>query len=120
MPRRVLPTTSHAKHSLHNQDQVRRGVVGATLREGSRVGFSAWRADRAPVRLRPRLGRHRRTESGAVALEFALVVPIFLLLVLGTIQFGIYFWAAQGGSTAAREAARRAAVGDFPTCSAFR
>lgn len=55
-----------------------------------------------------------------MALEFALIMPIFLLLVLGTIQYGIYFWAAQGGSTAAREAARRAAVGDFPTCTAFR
>ena len=27
---------------------------------------------------------------------------------------------AQGGSTAVREAARRAAVGDFPTCTEFR
>jgi Flp pilus assembly protein TadG len=84
------------------------------------VGCSAWRADEAPVRVRPRLSRRSRSDTGAVALEFALVVPIFLLLVFGTIQFGIYFWAAQGGSTAAREAARRAAVGDFPTCAAFR
>ena len=53
-------------------------------------------------------------------MEFALILPIFLLLVLGMIQYGLYFWAAQGGSTAAREAARRAAVGDFPTCAAFR
>ncbi len=53
-------------------------------------------------------------------MEFALIMPIFILLVLGMIQYGMYFWAAQGGSTAVREAARRAAVGDHPTCDAFR
>jgi Flp pilus assembly protein TadG len=62
----------------------------------------------------------RRTDGGAVAIEFALIMPIFLLLVFGMIQYGVYFWAAQGGSSATREAARRAAVGDFPTCVAFR
>lgn len=62
----------------------------------------------------------RRTDRGSVGVEFALIMPIFLLLVLGMIQYGIYFWAAQGGSTAAREAARRAAVGDFATCEDFR
>jgi Flp pilus assembly protein TadG len=84
------------------------------------VGFMAGRASKAPARGWPRLGRRCRTDEGAVALEFALVLPIFLLLVLGTIQYGVYFWAAQGGSTAVREAARRAAVGDFPTCTDFR
>lgn len=64
--------------------------------------------------------RKRRAETGAVAIEFALIMPIFLLLVFGMIQYGIYFWAAQGGSNAAREAARRATVGDFPTCTGFR
>ena len=55
-----------------------------------------------------------------MAVEFALVMPIFLLLVFGMIQYGVYFWAAQGSSNATREAARRSAVGDFPTCAAFR
>lgn len=47
-------------------------------------------------------------------------MPIFLMLVFGIIQYGVYFWAAQGGGSATRDAARRAAVGDFPTCLAFR
>lgn len=64
--------------------------------------------------------RRRRAEGGAVAIEFALVMPMFLLLVFGMIQYGVYFWSAQGSSNATREAARRAAVGDYPTCAAFR
>ena len=63
--------------------------------------------------------RATRGERGAAAVEFALIVPILLLLVLGMIQYGLYFWSAQGGSSAAREAARRAAVGDYTACTAF-
>lgn len=51
--------------------------------------------------------------------EFALLVPVLLLLVFGIIQYGFYFWAMQGGSDIARSAARSAAVGNPPTCSAF-
>ena len=61
-----------------------------------------------------------RGERGAAAVEFALLMPILLLLVLGMIQYGLYFWSAQGGSSAAREAARRAAVGDYTACTAFK
>jgi Flp pilus assembly protein TadG len=46
------------------------------------------------------------------------MIPL-LVIVFGVIQYSLYFWAAQGGSTATREAARRAAVGDLTTCSAF-
>ena len=63
----------------------------------------------------------RRTEKGAAALEFALVMPLLLLLVFALIQYGVYFWAYQGGSDAARMAARSAAVGAYPqSCSDFR
>lgn len=70
--------------------------------------------------MRWRNGKYRRHDRGAVAVEFALVAPIFLLLLCGIIQYGLYFWAAQGGASAAREAARRAAVGDMIACSDFR
>ena len=53
-------------------------------------------------------------------MEFALIVPMLLLLVLGMIQYGFYFWALQGGASAAREAARRAAVGQPTSCVTFR
>lgn len=62
----------------------------------------------------------RPGQRGAVAVEFALVVPLLLLLVFGMIQYGFYFWSLQGGSSAAREAARRAAVGRPTACDAFR
>jgi Flp pilus assembly protein TadG len=62
----------------------------------------------------------RRDESGAVAVEFALLVPLLLLLVLGTIQYGSYFYSSQAGSDIARDAARRAAVGDPVSCADFK
>ena len=71
------------------------------------------------MRLR-RLLQRRRTDDGAAAVEFALVLPFMLLLVFGSIQYGLYFWASQGGSDAARKAARLGAVGDYPSCTAFR
>lgn len=64
-------------------------------------------------------GRARR-ESGAAAVEFALIVPLLLMVVFALIQYGFYFWSMQGGSAAAREAARRAAVGQPISCTDFR
>ena len=54
-----------------------------------------------------------RNEKGASAVEFALVLPIFLMLVFGIFQFGIAFnnWIAI--THAAREGARLAAVGQY-------
>ena len=57
-----------------------------------------------------RLSR-RGDERGAAAVEFALVaVFVFIPLVIGILQFGIWFWAWQQSGHAAREAARVAAV----------
>jgi Flp pilus assembly protein TadG len=55
----------------------------------------------------------RRDDRGAAALEFALVLPILLMLVFGAIQFSFWFFSAQSGSSAAREAARGSAVGEL-------
>jgi Flp pilus assembly protein TadG len=49
-------------------------------------------------------------EKGAVAVEFALVLPIFLVLVLGIFEFGRGFNIQVSLSEAARESARYAAV----------
>jgi len=67
-----------------------------------------------------KLSRRRPDESGAVVVEFAMLVPLLLLLVLGTIQYGMYFYARQAGSDIARDAARRAAVSDPVSCADFR
>lgn len=58
------------------------------------------------------VGGVRRTEHGAVAVEFALVLVPFLVLVFGLIQYGIYFYASQVGSNTAHTAARQLSVGN--------
>lgn len=49
--------------------------------------------------------------SGASAVEFALVMPVFLLLVLGALAYGIYFGAAHSVQQLAADAARVAVAG---------
>ena len=65
-----------------------------------------------------KLGRWRRQrDRGAVAVEFALVLPLFLLLVLGGIDWGYYFFASQVVANAAREGARAAALAPANACT---
>jgi Flp pilus assembly protein TadG len=48
----------------------------------------------------------RQGDKGAAAVEFALVLPILLLFVMGTIEFGWFFFTHQRVVNAAREGAR--------------
>jgi Flp pilus assembly protein TadG len=50
---------------------------------------------------------------GAAAVEFALVVPVLLLIVLGSIDWGYYFFVQQVVTNAAREAARVGSLTPF-------
>ncbi|GEP36935.1 hypothetical protein NPS01_05980 [Nocardioides psychrotolerans] len=52
----------------------------------------------------------RRSQSGASAVEFALVVPLLLLLLFGIISYGVMLSFRQTLSQAAAEGARAAAV----------
>ena len=52
-----------------------------------------------------RPGRWQR-DRGAAAVEFALVLPILLLFVMGTIEWGWFFFTHQRVVNAAREGAR--------------
>lgn len=52
----------------------------------------------------------RRDDHGAAALEFALVLPIFLIVIFGLIDFGRALNAQLVVSDAAREGARAAAL----------
>jgi len=52
----------------------------------------------------------RRTRTGQALVEFALVFPLFLLLLFSIIVFGLYVFYNQQLSNATREAARYAAV----------
>jgi Flp pilus assembly protein TadG len=61
-------------------------------------------------------------DSGAAAVEFAIVSLLFFYLVFGVLQYGFYFFQLQSGSAAARHGARLASVGidtDALGCTAF-
>ena len=55
-------------------------------------------------------GNTLRDERGTVAVEFALIVPILILLVLGILEFGFGYHAWDVTQNAAREGARTGAV----------
>jgi len=59
-----------------------------------------------------RIIRHRiiKSEKGASAVEFALILPILIILVFGIVQFGIAYSNYIALTHAAREGARLAAV----------
>jgi Flp pilus assembly protein TadG len=52
-----------------------------------------------------RVGRRQRSR-GQSLVEFALVVPVFLMIAFGTIDFGLAFDASMNITSAAREGAR--------------
>jgi Flp pilus assembly protein TadG len=54
----------------------------------------------------------RRDESGAAAVEFALISLPLVLLVFGIIQFGWFFFQSNAASSSAREVARQLVVGN--------
>ena len=60
--------------------------------------------------MRRRTHTHGRTERGASAVEFALVVPILLLILGGIFNFGLAFSQKLALDNAVRETARLAAV----------
>ena len=55
--------------------------------------------------------RLERTEDGAVALEFALILPVLLLFLFGVIQYGYGLFQLQSFSAALNEASRTASTG---------
>jgi Flp pilus assembly protein TadG len=62
------------------------------------------------VKLKVRSGRER----GAAAVEFALVLPLLIILLMGIIDFGLYFYNDLAVSHAARDAARYLSVNNVP------
>jgi Flp pilus assembly protein TadG len=59
-----------------------------------------------------RLARNARQDRGAAAVEFALLLPLLLLIVFGIIDFGRALNAQITLTQAAREGARMAALGE--------
>jgi Flp pilus assembly protein TadG len=54
--------------------------------------------------------RRRRSERGSTAVEFAIILPVLILLVFGIIEFSIAYNHQQGLHAAAREGARVASL----------
>lgn len=63
--------------------------------------------DRAPFRS----CKFLPSTAGTAAVEFAIVAPLFIFLVLGMIAYGIYFGAAHSVQQIAADAARTAIAG---------
>lgn len=88
-------------------------VAGAAVSPssgGDPVGPSrpALAARRTLFRFRP---TSREDRTGAVAVEFALVGPILVLLLLGIISYGGWLWMAQSVQSLAFEGARASIAG---------
>lgn len=60
----------------------------------------------------PLISERPRDERGAAAVEFALVVPILIMLLLGTISSGISYSHSVGLTNAVREGSRFGATAD--------
>ena len=56
--------------------------------------------------------------EGIASVEFAIIGPVFLLILFGMISFGSVLYTHNNMINAAREAARRMAVGDLNTTEA--
>ncbi len=60
--------------------------------------------------------RRRQRERGSVAVEFALIFPVVVLVIFGIIQYGYQYWAMSQASAIAREVARLAIVNTQWSC----
>lgn len=61
---------------------------------------------------RSRQRRRARRDDGQALVEFALIMPVFLLLVMGVVEFGRAWNSYQVVTDAAREGARTAVLAD--------
>jgi Flp pilus assembly protein TadG len=59
----------------------------------------------------------KTSERGAVAVEFALLAPVLIMLVLGITEFGRAYNVQISLSSAAREGVRVMAIGNNPTAA---
>lgn len=57
----------------------------------------------------------RCNQKGVASVEFAVVLPLLMLLICGTIEFGALFYNKQVLTNASREAARAGITGESPT-----
>lgn len=63
------------------------------------------------------MARHQRNERGAAAVEFAIVLPVLLLMLLGIMEFGRAYNTQLSLTHAAREGVRVMAITNNPTAA---
>jgi len=63
------------------------------------------------TQLRTPLKKFRHARDGAVAVEFAIIAPVFLLILFGIIIYGSYLSVVNGVQQLAAEAARSSVAG---------
>lgn len=61
----------------------------------------------------------RRTDQGAAAVEFALVFPLLIMLLIGLVTTGLVYFDHSAATNAVREAARYGAAADATTPSTW-
>jgi Flp pilus assembly protein TadG len=64
----------------------------------------------AKDKLEKHCGSYRRKRRAAAAVEFAIVAPVFFLLILGMVEYGRMVMVQQVITNASREGARRAVL----------
>ena len=69
---------------------------------------------RVPFRARP---DDPRRDTGAAAVEFALVLPVLVLILFGIIDYGLYFSNTLSAQSGVQTAARQATIGSFTACA---
>lgn len=60
--------------------------------------------------------RRRRRSRGATLVEFAVTLPLFMVLIMGMIEYGYYFYVAISTTSAAREGARQCTLVSLGAC----
>jgi len=65
--------------------------------------------------MKRRIIRSRR-ERGSSLAEFALTLPLFLVILLGMMEYGYYFYVAVSATNAAREGARQCTLVSLGAC----
>lgn len=63
-------------------------------------------------------GGVHRDEAGVAAVEFAIIMPVLVLMLSGIIQFGMLMFVQNQMINVARETSRRIAVGELTTAAA--
>jgi hypothetical protein len=91
-------------------------IVWISILREVRLFISRERTDGAAIKTEIAMKKYGTHSRGQGLVEFALVVPLFLILLLGMVEFGRAWMTKNILTGAAREAVRLAAVQvDFPT-----